>query len=156
MPGLLNVEAGVDDEPKEFYDRGHTASVMGSHAFLHWLRKSQLREVEDKVLVAQVFPGSLAIAAIIPLVAAYYNVALAVLTAVVKGPKQGLLPRKVALYRCQQLGGFRLADIMCPFGLSNSGSVSFITTQIRKRSKENKEFFHTLQQVQHNIINHAY
>ena len=89
MPVLLNVEAGVDDEPKEFYDRGHTASVMGSHAFLHWLRKSQLREVEDKVLVAQVFPGSLAIAAIIPLVAAYYNVALAVLRQSSKDPRKG-------------------------------------------------------------------
>ena len=35
------VEAGVDDELKAFDDRGHTASVMGSYAFLHWLRKSQ-------------------------------------------------------------------------------------------------------------------
>jgi len=50
--------------------------------------------------------------AIIQWVAAYYNVAPAVLTAVVKGPKQGLLPRKVALYRCQQLGGYPLAEIM--------------------------------------------
>ena len=75
---------------------------MGSHAFLHWLRKSQLRGVEDKILVAQVFSGSLAIAAIIQLVAAYYSVDPAVLTTVVKGPKKGWRPRKVALYRCQQ------------------------------------------------------
>ena len=106
--------------------------------------------------MAQVFPGSLAIAAIIPLVTAYYNVAPAVLPAVVKGPKQGLLPRKVALYRCQQLGGYRLADIMSPFGLSNIGSVSFITTQIHKQRKENKEFFQTLQQVKGYILKHAY
>ena len=52
------------------------------------------------MLVAQVFPGSLVIAAIIQLVAAHYNVAPAVLTAVVKGPKQGLFPRKVPLYWC--------------------------------------------------------
>ncbi len=45
--------------------------------------------------MAQVFSGSLAIAAIIHLVAAYYNVVPAVLTAVVKGPKQGWCPRKV-------------------------------------------------------------
>ncbi len=64
--------------------------------------------------MAQVFSGSLAIAAIIQLVAAYYNVAPAVLPAVVKGPKQVLLPRKVALYRCQQLGGYWLADLMSP------------------------------------------
>ena len=73
-----------------------------------------------------------------------------------KGPKQGLLPRTVALYRCQQLGGYRLADIMCPFGLSTSGSVSFITTQIRKQRKENKECVQTLQQVKGYILKHAY
>ncbi len=102
----------MHDKLKAFDDRGHTASVMGSHAFLHWLRNRQWREVEDKVLVAQVFPGSLSMDAIIQGVVAYYNVAPAVLTAVVKGPKQGLLPRKVALYRCQQLGGYPLAEIM--------------------------------------------
>jgi len=90
------------------------------------------------------------------LLAAYYNVAPAVLTAIVKGPKQGLLPRKVALYQCQQLGGYRLAEIMSPFGLSNSGSVSFITTQIRKHRKDNKEFFQTFQQVKKYILKHAY
>ena len=79
--------------------------------------------------------------AIIQLFAASYNVAPAVLPAVVKGPKQGLLPRKVALYRCQQLGDYPLAEIMRSFGLGNIGSVSFITTQTRKRRKDNKEFF---------------
>jgi len=150
------VEAGLADDIKEFYDRGHTASVMGQQDFLHWLRKSQLREVDDKVLVAQVFPGPLSIAAIIQLVAAYYKVDPAVLTAVVKGPKKGLLPRKVAMYLCQQLGGYPLADIMRPFGLSNIGSVSFITTQIRKRRKADKEFCQTLQRMQRYIIKHAY
>ena len=136
----------MDDELKAIDDRGHTASVMGRPDFLHCLRNSQLREVEDKVLVAQVFSGTLAIAAIIPLVAASYNVAPAVLPAVGKGPKQGWLPRKVALYRGQQRGGYRVADIMSPFGLSNSGSVSCITTQIRKQRKDNKECVQTLQQ----------
>ena len=108
------------------------------------------------MLVAQVFPGTLSMDAIIQLVAAYYKVDPAVLRAVVKGPKKGLLPRKAAMYLCQQLGGYPLAEIMKPFGLSNIGSVSFITTQIRKRRKENNEFFHTLQHVQYYILKHAY
>ena len=90
------------------------------------------------------------------LLAASYNVAPAVLPAVGKGPKQGWPPRKVALYRGQQRGGYRVADIMSPFGLSNSGSVSFITTQIRKNRKDNKEFFQTFQQVKKYILKHAY
>jgi len=36
------------------------------------------------------------------------------------------------------------------------GSVSFITTQIRKHRKDNKEFFQTLQQVKGYILKHAY
>jgi len=63
-----------------------------------------------------------------------------VLTEIVKGPKKGLLARKVAMYLCQQLEGYRLAEIMRPFGASNIGSVSFITTLILKRIKESEEF----------------
>jgi len=90
------------------------------------------------------------------LVADYYNVDLAVLTEVVKGPKKGLLARKVAMYMCQQLGGYRLAEIMRQFGLSHIGSVSFITTQIRKRIKEHKAFAQAMQRVKRYIMKHAY
>jgi hypothetical protein len=57
--------------------------------------------------VAQVLPGTFSIAHIIRLVADSYHVAPAVLTEIVKGPKKGLLARKVAMYMCQQLGGYR-------------------------------------------------
>ena len=78
------------------------------------------------------------------------------LTEIVKGPKKGLLVRKVAMYMCPQLGGYRLADIMRPFGLSNIGSVSFITTQIRKRIKESQEFSQAIRFVRQHIIQHAF
>ena len=133
------VEAGLDDEIKEFYDRSHTAAVLGEQEFINWVREGKLPEVKDKVLVAQVLPGTLSVAHIIRLVADYYHVEPAVLTEIIKGPKKGLLARKVAMYMCQQLGGYRLAEIMRLFGLSNIGSVSFITTVIRKGIKESKE-----------------
>ena len=66
--------------------------------------------------------------------------------------KKGLLARKVAMYLCQQLGGHRLTDIMSKFGLSNVGSVSFITTQIRKRINEQPDFAKTIQRLTHNVI----
>ncbi len=127
------VEAGLDDEMKEFYDRSHTAAVLGEQAFINWVCEGKLSEVKDKVLVARVLLVTLSVAHIIRLVADYYNVEPAVLTEIAKGPKKGLLARKVAMYMCQQLGGYNLAEIMRPFGLSNIGSVSFITTVIRKR-----------------------
>ena len=42
-----------------------------------------------------------------------------------------------------------LIDIMRTFGLSNVGSVSFITTQIRMRSKENTGFSKALQRIKY-------
>jgi hypothetical protein len=56
---------------------------------------------------------------------------------------------------CQQLGGSRLAEIMRPFELSNIGSVSFITTQIRKHIKEDEAFETAMQRVKGYIIKHA-
>jgi chromosomal replication initiation ATPase DnaA len=141
---------------KEFYDRSHTAAVLGEQEFINWVREGKLPEVKDKVLVAQVLPRTLSIAHIIRLVADYYNVEPAVLTEIVKGPKKGLLARKAAMYICQQLGGFRLAEIMGPFGLLNIGSVSFITTQIRKRIKASQEFSQAIQSVRKHILKHAF
>jgi hypothetical protein len=57
---------------------------------------------------------------------------------------------------CQQLGGYRLPEIMRPFGLSNIGSMSFITTQRRKRIKESQEFSQDIQYVKPHIIKHAF
>jgi chromosomal replication initiation ATPase DnaA len=145
-----------DDEIKEFYDRSHTAAVLGEKEFINWVRQGQLPEVQDKVLVAQVLPGTLSMAHVIRLVADYYQVEPAVLTEIVKGPKKGLLARKVAMYMCQQLGGYRLAEIMRPFGFSNIGSVSFITTQIRKRIKKSQEFSQAIRFVKQHIIQHAF
>lgn len=129
--------------------------MMGNEAFLTWVRKRQLQEVDDKVIVTQVLPNTLSMARINQLVAEYYKVEATRLTTVVKGPKKGLLARKVAMYLCQQLGGYSLIDIMRTFGLSDVGSVSFITTQIRMRSKENTGFSKALQRIKQDIIKHA-
>ena len=77
------------------------------------------------------------------------------LTTVVKGPTKGLLARKLAMYLCQQLGGHRLTDIMDEFQLSNVGSVSFITSQIRKQSQDNPALAKTVQQLKRYVIKHA-
>ncbi len=149
------VEAGVDDEIKEFYHRGHTAAVIGNQAFITWVQERKLPELADKVFVTQVLPGPLSMTHIIRLVADCYKIEPAILTTVVKGPKKGLLPRKVAMYFCQQLGGYRLREIMPQFGLSNIGSVSFITTQIRKHMKINHEFSGKIQTITRAILKHV-
>ncbi|WP_454063528.1 hypothetical protein [Candidatus Nitrospira salsa] len=84
-----------------------------------------------------------------------YKINTTILTTVVKGPKKGLLARNVAIYLCQQLGSYRLADSRETLGLSNVGSVSFITTQIRKRISESSDFAKTIQQIQRYVIKKA-
>ena len=112
------IEAGVDDEIKGFYQRGHTATVIGDVPFLTWVRESQFRDVDDKVMLEHVFPGKLGMNQIIRLVAAYYKVATTVLTTVVKAPQKGSVARKVGMYLCQQLGGIAwrtsCAHLACP------------------------------------------
>jgi hypothetical protein len=48
-----------------------------------------------------------------------------------------------------------LLDPMHAFGLSNVGSVIFITIQIGKRSHEDPAFAKTVQCLKHYIIKHA-
>ena len=105
--------------------------------------------------MTQVLSGPLSLAVIIGLVADFYQVKVARLTEVVKGPHKGLLARQVAMYLCQQLGGHCLADIMDAFGLSHRGSVSFITTKIRHQIKANPEFATAIQRATRYIMKHA-
>jgi len=65
------VEAGVDEAIKQFYHRGNTASVLGDQACITWVRENRLPEVDDRVLVAQVLPGTLAIDHIIHSLTSY-------------------------------------------------------------------------------------
>jgi len=74
---------------KEFYARRQTAAVFGEKKFINWVREGKLPEVKDKVLVAQVLPGTLSMAHIIRLVADYNHLEPAELTEIVKGPKKG-------------------------------------------------------------------
>ncbi len=146
------VEAGVDDELTDFYQRSHTAAVLGDHEFITRLREGKMPKVDDKAFIAQVLPHTFSINHINRWVATYYKLETASLTKMVKGPQKGLLARKVAMYFCQQLGGHRLADIMRAFGLSNIGSVSFITSQIRQHIKQDKAFAQAIRRVKRYLM----
>lgn len=88
------VEAGIEDDIKDFYARDRTTAGIGNPDFLAGVRERQLQKVDDKVFVAQVLPNSLSKTRINQLVADYYKVEVTGLTTVVKGPKKGLLACK--------------------------------------------------------------
>lgn len=149
------VEQGIDEEIKQFYNRGNIASVIGNKEFIEWLHEEKIPELEEKDLVKNILPKSLMIERVVQLVSDYYKLDPEYLTRVVKGPQKGLLARKVAMYLCQQLGGYKLSEIMTQFGLSNIGSVSFITSQIRKRLKNDRQLKKQVQQIKDYVIKNA-
>jgi putative transposase len=55
--------------------------------------------------------------------------------------------RKVAMYLCQQLSGDYLIDIAVYFNLSNTGSVSFATCNIKKKRSQDKKFNKTIEKI---------
>lgn len=146
------VEKGNDDEIRQFYNRTNIASVMGSQGFVEWLQEEIIPELDKSVFLNTVLSHSVAIKHMIQLIAEFYHLEPIKLTQVIKGPGKGLLARKVAMYLCQQLGSYSLNDIMIQFGLTNIGSVSFITSQIRNKINKDRQFDRQIQNIKMYII----
>ncbi len=133
----LYVKTGNDEIIEQFYNRKNISGVLGSRVFVKWIEKKMKPKLSDRVLAKTLLLShSLTIKKITKCVANNYKLETKQLTTMVKGPDKGLMARKIAMYLCQQVGGFQLNDIMLFFGLSNRGSVSYITSQIRKNMKD--------------------
>ena len=88
-------------------------------------------------------------------VASAYDTLEGDITKRTKGPQQENKPRKLAMHLCQELAGAKLIDIVAQFNLSNIGSVSFITHQIRKRADEDLLLRREIERLTKSIIKQA-
>lgn len=149
------VKQGTDEDVKRFYSKGNTASVIGDKEFVDWLLKEKATAIEEKAVIKTVLPQRLGIASFVQLVANYYKLKPNELTRVVRGPTKGLMARKIAMYCCQQFGGFTLSEIMVHFGLSNTGSVSYVTCNIRRVMSDDTQLSNQVQKVKDYIIYNA-
>ena len=150
------VESGNDPEIEKFYKPGCTATVIGDKNFMQWVKEEKIPELTAKEQLKMTVPTGLSITQIVQWAAEHYQINPLEITQVIKGPgKAGRRERKIAMYLCQQLGGHSLASIMKKFGLSNVGSVSFVTSQVRKTRADDSEFAHELEQVKSFIIKQA-
>jgi len=149
------IAQGIDQDIQQFYGRRNTAAVIGGKTFLSWLTGNHVPELDEKSYIEQVFPKALSVALIIQSVSKCYKQTPASIVKVSRGPQKGLVARNVAIYLCQQLAGFQLKDIMTHFGLTNIGSVSFITSQVRKRIQIDPEFSAEIDWMKKYIINNA-
>ncbi len=117
------VDLGTDDETRLFYDKGNTRSVIGNKSFKDVLAK-QKKKLKVNVDLAQLLSERPAIDDIISAVANAYQVELCDIKKRKSGRQIANMPRKVAIYLCQQYGDIPLSAIAKAFGLNHVGSVS--------------------------------
>ncbi|KDC52233.1 transposase [Pseudoalteromonas fuliginea] len=145
---------GSSDELTDFYDKGNIASVLGSDGFKRWLKNTQLINSPEPEVLQQLKPN-ITMNEVVMAVADYYACPLSKITSVLKGPSKGFEGRKVAMYFCQEVLAEKLSNIAEYFNLGHSGSVSFITHQIREKRREDKQFSKQLDAIFDSIMKQA-
>jgi len=122
----------TDEELMTFYNKGNIATVIGDRAFKSWLHEQVLPQI-DAEQKARITHSEVSMAHVTSATAKYYKTTSKTLRKLIKGPQPTNDGRKIAMYLSQEVAGETLQSIADFFGLSHSGSVSFITHAIRKR-----------------------
>ncbi len=117
------VEQGVDDELRALYGKEYLPSVLGDHVFKETLAKKQAK-LHVSGDLRKALSNRPVVREILQAVANRLHVTVASLTRRQLGRPSSNLPRKFAMYCCQQLGDVPLKEIARVFGLTHEGSVS--------------------------------
>ncbi|NKB81902.1 MAG: hypothetical protein GKS05_08460 [Nitrospirales bacterium] len=127
------VEDGLDEDTKRFYDKGNTAIILGDTEF-----KAFLANNKEKMMISgelsQVLSAKPSAKMVVTAVARVYGVKPSSLLKRQRGRQQANLPRKVAIYCCQQYGDMPLKAIASLFELTHAGSVSPAVQAIQQLS----------------------
>jgi len=117
------VALGTDEETLSFYNKGNLASIIGEKSFKEKLSK-QKAKLKVNVELAQLLSERPTADDIIRAVAKAYKIQISDIKERKTGRQMANLPRKVAIYLCQQYGDMPLNAIAQTFGLGHAGSVS--------------------------------
>jgi len=113
----------IDEDLSKLYGRKHTVTVLGDSDFREAIAKDQDKLTVNAELSAALSERPTA-QDIVHAVAKVFKVAPKSIVARRKGRQKSNLPRKVAIYCCQQYGDMSLKAIAEYFGLSATSSVS--------------------------------
>jgi len=119
------------------------------------LKEEKIPEIKQNEWVNKTIPHGLTIAQITKSTADYYKLSIDYLRQVRKGRNSHAKERKVAIYLSQYLGDHTLKKIGKYFGLGHVGSVSYITSTIRKQIKEDASLMREINKVSQFVINKA-
>jgi putative transposase len=154
--GYVNyVMQGVDEDILQYYQRSNLPSIVGGKGFRAWVYDELLPDLKAQEKGAIIQPD-ISMAVIVKGVASHFKTEPEKITRVIKGPQKGNEARKIAMYLCQEMANVTLKDIAGYFNLSHSGSVSFITHQVRKSKKEDMRLARKIDFVLEGIIKQAY
>ena len=131
------VEQGVDDDTKCFYHKGNTASVFGGRDFRNELMQRK-DEIKVNVKHAQILSERPSCHEVISVISKTFNVSPKEIIERKQGRQPANLPRKFAIYACQQYADMPLKDIASTFSLKQAGSVSPAIRDIKELIKQGK------------------
>ena len=149
------VANGNSEQLTRFYGRGNLASVIGDKDFVSWYREEKIPEVKANKLIEQTIPYGLSIEQIVAYTANYYQQSVEQIRELRKGRDSQSKARRFAIYLCQHLGDHRLRVIKDYFGLGHIGSVSYITSNVRREIKLDVDLKKEIDTLVDYIINNA-
>ncbi len=142
----LYVENGIDEETKQFYNKGNLASVIGDKLFRESLLEEQSSDVQDEIRVH----GVPDVEVIVKLTAKAFKVSKDSIIKRKPGRQASNLPRKIAMLLCQTAGYSLKQQVEC-FGVSNSGTISNAIWQAKKNIGDDKQLAKIVEGLKKNV-----
>ncbi len=117
------VGQGIDEDISRFYNKGNVTTILGDESFKTYIAENResMHISGDLSLIVTDKPNG---AAIVDAVAAVFGVNASDVLTRQRGRQRVNLPRKVAIYCCQQLGDMPLKTLVDMFGYSRVSSLS--------------------------------
>jgi REP element-mobilizing transposase RayT len=133
------IDQGVDEETSDFYTGKQMPSIIGESGFKQFIFEKILSK-EPIVSKSQTISENIKFKDIVIVIAKLYKLEKIDILQSRKGLKVENMPRKMAMYLCQQLTRKPQKEIAKYFNLKSAGSLSFTTHKIRVKVKEDKRF----------------
>lgn len=140
------VMQGNDEETVKFHKSSRIGAVFSSDRFKNWVFDDLMPQLKDEKRSRAITPN-LSIDKVIHAVAHYYSVDVQSIVLSNHGRVRENLPRKLAMYLCQELTSSIQAEIARVFNLGHYCSVGQITQQIRKKKQKEPVLSRQIEQI---------
>jgi REP element-mobilizing transposase RayT len=135
-----------DNEIEETYSKNYLPSILGTKAFKEMVFNKFLTGKSPKQKSMIINP-KVCMSTIVKTVASDYGVETKKILVKTLGRQSNFEARKVAMFLCQELTGEYLKVICQYFNLNHIGSVSYNSSKIRQKNREDKKFSKKLDRI---------